>query len=45
MFWLETPLFKDKIQETQWLNDGGVIRITLKRKKKRNEQRKIGFGY
>lgn len=35
MLWLETPVFKDKIRETQWLNDGGVIRITLKRKKKK----------
>lgn len=45
MLWLETPVFKDNIRETHWLNDGGVIRITLKRKKKKNEQRKIGIGY
>ena len=44
-FWLETPVFKEKIRETEWLNDGGVIRITLKRKKKKNEQRKTGIGY
>ena len=35
VFWLETPFFKDKIREMQWLNDGGVIRITLKRRKKK----------
>ena len=34
MLWMETPFFKEKIRETRWLNDGGVLEIVLKRKKK-----------
>ncbi len=32
--WLETPFFRDKIRELKWLNDGGVLEILLRRKKK-----------
>lgn len=39
MLWLETPAFRDQIRETHWLNDGGVLEIVLKRKRK-NDRRK-----
>lgn len=32
--WLETPFFKEKINQTRWLNGGGALEIMLKRKKK-----------
>ncbi len=34
MLWIDTPFFREKIRETRWINDGGVLEITLKRKKK-----------
>ena len=36
MLWLETSFFRDIIRQTCWLNDGGVLEIILKRKKKSN---------
>lgn len=32
--WLDTPFFKDKINEIRWLNGGGALEIRLKRNKK-----------
>lgn len=32
--WLETPFFKEKINQKRWLNGGGALEIMLKRKKK-----------
>ncbi|MBQ9090408.1 MAG: Smr/MutS family protein [Alphaproteobacteria bacterium] len=32
--WLETPFFRDKVMEINWLNDGGVLEIRLRRNKK-----------
>ncbi len=40
MLWLETSYFKEKIRETKWINDGGVLEITLKRKKKKCQKKK-----
>ncbi len=40
MLWLETPYFRDKIRETKWINDGGVLEIILKRKKKQCQKKK-----
>lgn len=33
--WLETPFFKEKINQVRWLNGGGALEIMLKRKKKK----------
>lgn len=33
VFWLETKAFKDKINSFEWINDGGVLKITLKKDK------------
>ena len=30
-FWLETATFKEKISRYEWINDGGTIRIYLKK--------------
>ena len=32
--WLDTSFFLDKIREVRWLNGGGALEISLKRKKK-----------
>lgn len=32
--WMEIPFFKEKINQTRWLNGGGALEIMLKRKKK-----------
>ena len=32
--WLDTPFFKNKINDVRWLNGGGAIEIRLKRNKK-----------
>ena len=31
--WLDTPFFQEKITEIRWLNGGGALELTLKRKK------------
>ena len=33
--WFETPFFKEKINAYHWENDGGVLRIRLKRQQKK----------
>ena len=33
--WLDTPFFREKINEFQWLNGGGALRIRLKKVKNR----------
>lgn len=33
--WLETPFFREKINQVRWLNGGGALEIMLKRKKKK----------
>ena len=32
--WLDTPFFKQNINEIRWLNGGGALEIRLKRNKK-----------
>lgn len=33
-FWFETPVFQEKIHSYVWENNGGVLKIILKRRKK-----------
>jgi len=32
--WMDTSFFKDRVREIRWLNGGGALEISLKRKKK-----------
>ena len=34
-FWLDTPVFKEKIASYEWINAGGTVRINLKKGKRK----------
>lgn len=34
-FWLDTPVFKEKIASYEWINAGGTVRINLKKSKRK----------
>ncbi len=39
MLWMDTPFFREKVSETKWMNDGGVLEVTLKRNKKNGKRK------